>query len=202
MELLGLLLHEVRVVPGLGRQQLGVRGQRVVGVAEMPARQLAEGLVVDVAGGRHDHRRRHVVLLVVGPDRRVVQAPQGRGRADDLPPQRMLVEHRLGQVVVDQLRRRVLVERDLFEHDLALALEVGEQRPGQHVGHDRERLVEMLVQEARVDERVLLGGGGVELAAHLVERTGDIEGGVAPRAFEDEVLDQVGDAAEARVLVA
>ena len=49
----------------------------------------------------------------------------------------------------------------------------------------------MGVEEPRVDQGVLLGGGGVQLAAHLVEDAGDVPGGVIGRAFEDQVLDQV-----------
>jgi len=76
----------------------------------------------------------------------------------------VLPEDGLGEVVVDELGRRVLVERDLFEDDLTLGVEVGHERTHDHVGDHREGLVQVGVEEPRVDQRVLLGGGGVQLA--------------------------------------
>ncbi len=132
----------------------------------------------------------------------LVETVQGLGRADDLTAERVLAKDGLGQIVVDELRRGVLVERDLFEHDLALGLEVGHQGARHHVGHHGEGLVEVGVEEARVDQRVLLGGGRVQLAAHLVEDARDVPGRVVGRPLEDEVLDQMRDAGPGRVLVA
>ncbi len=122
-----------------------------------------------------------MLAVVVAHGRVVAQAAQRLGGADDLTSERVLPEHRLGEVVVDELRRRVFVERDLFEDDLALRVEVGHERSRDHVGHDGEGFVEMVVEEARVDERVLLGGRRVELAAHLVEDAGDVPRRVARR---------------------
>ena len=152
--------------------------------------------MVDVAAGRDDDRGVHVVLRRGRRDGGDVEGAQGLAVADDGAPERVLAEDGLGEVVVDELRRRVLVHGDLFEHDLALLVEVGERGPRDHVGDDLEGLVEVLVEEARVDERVLLGGGRVELAAHLVEDAGDVPGRVVVRALEDQVLDEVRDAAE------
>ena len=46
----------------------------------------------------------------------------------------------------------------------------------------------------REDDGVLARGGGVQLAAHLVEDLGDLERAVAARALEEQVLDEVRDA--------
>ena len=57
----------------------------------------------------------------------------------------MLAEHRLGEVVVDELRRRVFVHRHLFQDHLALGVQVGEGGPRDHLGKHGERPLEMLV---------------------------------------------------------
>ncbi len=61
-------------------------------------------------------------------------------RADHGPAERMVAEDRLGDQVVDELLRLVLVHRDLLEHDLALGVDLGEERRVDHVGHHVERL--------------------------------------------------------------
>ena len=64
-------------------------------------------------------------------------------------------EDRLGNEVVDELLRLVLVHRDLLEHDLALEVHLGEERRVDHVAHHVDRLVEVVVCDARVDGAVL-----------------------------------------------
>ena len=108
----------------------------------------------------------------------------------------MFAEDDFAEVVVDELGRRILVHGDLFEHDLALVIEVGEGRPREHLDDDLEGGVEVLVEKARVDQRVFLRGGRVGLAAHVVEDARDVPGAEAVGALEDEVLDEVRDAAE------
>ena len=142
--------------------------------AEVPRRQLHQAVVVDVAGGGDDDAGVHVVRVVVGAHHVRVDARQGLAVADDGPAQRVVAEHRLGEVVVDELGWRVLVHRHLFQHDLALLVEVDEGGPGHHLGDDGEGLVQVFVEEARVDHRVLLGRGRVRLAAHLVEDARDV----------------------------
>jgi hypothetical protein len=91
--------------------------------------------------------------------------------------------------------------RDLLEHHLALAVDVLERRREHHV-HDRvERALEVPVGNPRVDDRRLARRGSVELAAHLVEQLRDRAGGVARRALEEEVLDEVRHAGARRGLV-
>ena len=107
-------------------------------------------------------------------------------------------EDRLADQVVDELLRRVLVHRDLLEHDLALGVEVVEERREDHVAHHVERGLDVMLRDAAVDDGVLARGGGVQLAAHLVEDLGDLERAVAARALEEQVLDEVRDAGLAR----
>ena len=118
------------------------------------------------------------------------------------PAERMVAEDRLGDQVVHELLRRVLVHRDLLEHDLALGVELGERRREHHVAHHVDRRLEVVVGDARVDERVLARRRGVQLAAEAVEDLGDLERAEPLGALEEQVLDEVRDAGLARLLVA
>ena len=106
----------------------------------------------------------------------------------------MRAEDRFADQVVDELLRRVLVHRDLLEHDLPLGVEVVEERREDHVAHHVERRLDVILGDAPVDDGVLAGGGRVQLAAHPVEDLGDLERAVAARALEEQVLDEVRDA--------
>ena len=75
-----------------------------------------------------------------------------------------------------ELLRRVLVHRDLLEDDLTLGVDVVEARREHHVAHHVDRRCEVLVRHARVDDRVLAGGRGVQLAAQAVEDLRDLLG--------------------------
>ena len=106
-------------------------------------------------------------------------------------PERMASEDRLREQIVNELLGRVLVHRDLLEHDVALGVEVGECRREHHVGHQVERGLHLCIRDARVDHRVLARGGGVQFPAETVEDLGDLLCGVGARALEEEVLDEV-----------
>ena len=103
---------------------------------------------------------------------------------------------------MDEVLRVVVDHRDLLEHDLALRVDVGERRREDHVRHHVERDVEVVVGDARVDDGRLARGGRVELAAHRVEELGDLDGVVAFRPLEEQVLDEVRDAGLGDGLVA
>ena len=123
-------------------------------------------------------------------------------RADHRPAERVVAEHRLREEVVHELLRRVLVHRDLLEHDLALGVELGERRREDHVRHHVERRREVRVGNACVDDRVLARGRRVELAAEPVEDLGDVLRAVARRALEEQVLEEMRDACPLLLLVA
>ena len=136
--------------------------------------KLDEPLVLEVPGrGEHDVTG-HVHRAVVGGDRLLVDAGDHLGRADDRPPERVVAEDGLGEQVVDELARRVVDHRDLLEDDLALGLELFEDRLEDHLGHHVECRLELLVGDARVDDGVLAARGRVQLAAERVEGLGDL----------------------------
>ena len=88
-------------------------------------------------------------------------------------------EDGLREEIVNELLRSVFVHRDLLEHHLALGVKIRERRREDHVGDHAQRLLHMVVGDARVDHRVLAGRRGVQLAAEAVEDLGDFLRGVA-----------------------
>ena len=95
-------------------------------------------------------------------------------RADHGPAERVVAEDRLGEEVVDELLRRVLVHRDLLEHDLPLGVELGERGREDHVGHHVERASRGARRARGRRPRVLPRGGRVQLAAEAVEDLRDL----------------------------
>ena len=105
----------------------------------------------------------------------------------------MAAEDRLRDDVVDEILRVVVDHRDLLEHDLPLGVDLDERRVVDHADDHVERRLEPVVGDARVDERRLPRGGGVQLAAEPVEDLRDLLRRVCAGALEEQVLDEVGD---------
>ena len=74
------------------------------------------------------------------------------GATDHGPTERVRPEDGLGREVVDEVLRIVVHHRDLLEHDLALAVDLLERRSEDHVGHNVERELDLVVGDARVDD--------------------------------------------------
>ena len=104
---------------------------------------------------------------------------------------------------MDAVLGLVLVHRDLLEHDLALGVDLilGQRRRQQHLRHQVEGLVGVLVEKAGVKVRRLLAGGRVGGRAHAVEELGDLDRRVALGSLEQQVLEEVRDAGLSRRLV-
>ena len=68
--------------------------------------------------------------------------------------------------------------------------------------HHVDRGLQVVVGDARVDDRVLAGRGRVQLAAERVEDLGDLLRAVRARSLEEQVLDEVRDAGLRVALVA
>ena len=144
----------------------------------------------------------HVHLRVVAGDRVARDRRDHLGGADHRPPERMVAEHGLGDQVVHELLRRVVVHRDLLEHDLALGVQLGERGREHHLAHHVHRRLEVVIGDARVDERVLARCRGVQLAAQPVEDLGDLQRAVPLGSLEQQVLDEVRHPRFVRLLVA
>ncbi len=160
--------------------------------------------VVDVAGDGHDHVAGRVVAAVEAVDLRARHRGDRRLGAGDRPTERGVAPCLVGEEVVDDVVGVVVVHRDLVEDHVALGLDVGlgDRRGGHHVAQHVDRGGEVLVEDPRVEDGVLLGGEGVELPAHRVERDRDLHRGPLGGALEEQVLEEVRAAVQGRGLVA
>ena len=103
----------------------------------------------------------------------------------------MGAEHGLCEVVVHHVLRGILVHGYLLQHDLALAVQIGERGVEQHVHHHLHGARQVLVKETRVHHHVLARGGRVEFASHGVEDLSDLLGRMGARTLEQQVLYEV-----------
>ena len=198
--LLGVLAQEPHAAQRAGVGERGRRGDRRQGRARaLDARalhELDERVVVDRAGRGDDDVARHVAGVVEGGQAARRRAGDDLGTADDRAAQRVAPEDGLAQDVEHLVLGVVLVHGDLLEDDLALLVELArvEARAPDHVGHHVEGLLEVDVEDARVDRRGLLARPGVELGPHRVEELVDLQRRVAGAAAEEHVLDEVRQA--------
>ena len=153
--------------------------------------------VLEIAGGRHDHVRRHVRAAEI-----VAQRVAGEGldrllRAEDGPAERMPFPEMLREELVHEIVGRVLDHLDLFEDHLLLAADFFLDKRRAH--HDVRQQVDgerqVLVEHFDVVAGVLLRGERVELSADRVDRLRDVFGRPGVGAFEEHVLDEMRDAA-------
>ena len=158
--------------------------------------------MVDASRRRHDDVVGPVAPAVEGRERAPGDGGDHLRRAEDGAPERVASEDRVRDKVEDQLLRRVLDHGDLLEDHLPFRVDVGEGRGEDHVGHDVERGLEVLVEDARVHDGVVAGRRRVQLAAERVEDLRHLERRVGGRALEEQVLEEVADAGVRIVLVA
>ena len=142
-------------------------GTGVRRVDERGFQQLAHPIVIEVSDRDHHEIRRDVGLREIVAQRFLIEGADARRRAENRPPERMVVPETLGEQLVDQVVGRVLDHLDLFEDDLLLALDVfvQEQRVGDQVRQDLDRQRQMLVEHLQVIAGVFLRRKGVDLAA-------------------------------------
>ena len=157
--------------------------------------------MLEAAGGGDDDVGAHVAGLVVGGDVGDRNRADHLGGAEDATAERGVSVDRVGEDVMDAIGGLVLVHRDLLDHHLALGVDVGEGRLQEHLGEQIERLLGVLVEEARVELRRLLARGRVGGGPEGVEVLGDLDRRVALGALEQQVLEEVRDAGLSRRLV-
>ena len=102
-----------------------------------------------------------------------------------------------------QLGRVVGVHGDLVQDHGALGVHIlrRDQRVSDHVGEHVEGELGVTVQHASVEAGVLLGRVRVELAAHGLDRGRDLLRGATRSSLEEQVLQEVRGAMQARRLV-
>jgi hypothetical protein len=130
--------------------------------------------VVEIPGGGDHDVARRVRPAVVAGERAAADRGDDLGSADDRATKRMVGEDGLREEVVYELLRRVLVHRNLLEHDVSLLVDLGERGREDHVRHHLERRLDVMVGDARVHDRVLARSRCVELGAHRIERLRDL----------------------------
>ncbi len=160
-------------------------------------------VVLDEPGGRHHIRRRAVPL---GEERADVRCRESLDRVEaarGLAAEWVLGEERLEDERVHPVLGRVLVHVELFEDDLPLGLDVvvTERRLGEHVSQQVDAELDMAARQPRDVRGVLLRGEGVHVAADAVDRLGDVASRASVRALEEQVLEEVRDAAQRLGLV-
>jgi len=116
--------------------------------------------------------------------------------AEDIVGERVAAEDHLLEVVVDEFGRRVLVEVDLFDDHILLFLNfvLGKGGVEEDVAEKLQAALEVLRESRGIDAGLLLGSEGVELATNAVDAVADVVGAAVFGAFEDRMLDEVGDA--------
>ena len=154
MVLLGVLPWKRRLGGGGVTSGGRTRGPRVGGSCTFRCARSSSrtsSLCSRLPGRGDDDVAGHVHRAVVRRERAPRDGRDHLARPDHRPSERVVAEDGLREEVVDELLRRVLVHRDLLEHDLALGVELGERRREDHVGHHVDRRLEVRVRHARVD---------------------------------------------------
>src|ERR1017187_4374019 len=163
-----------------------------------------EGVVMEVAGGGKDHVARGKAVGVIVEDGGPGEGGDSLDRAQDGAAEGVTLPEVLGKGFVDEIVGIILVHLDFFEDDAPLAGDVlwGEGGVEQEVGEKVKRWSNIFIQHFDIEADSLLPGEGVEVAADGVGFAGELLGGARGGAFEDHVLDEVGDAIQVERLVA
>ena len=158
--------------------------------------QAADDVVVQSPGGGDDELVRAVVAAVVVPDGVAGDGADGVRGAADRAAQRVGAQHGGHEVFVGDVGGVVAVHGDFLEDDVAFLLHLLRVKhgAGDHVGDDVDRHGQVGVQHAGEVAGAFLRRGGVGFAAHLVKGRGDLQGGAALGALEQQVLQEVGGA--------
>src|SRR5579885_1436753 len=179
--------RSVRANPRHGRRPGAARGERARdGAAKRVAR--------DAAAHGEDHVRRYEAPGEKRAHRRRRDRPHARDRPADRVAERLADEAPPGLLV--QVVGGILVTAADLVHHHALLLGEAVGRHGaveELLGEQRERVLDVLVEDLEVDRDVLVARVGIVLAAELA-RAAVERGLVAPtRALEAHVLGQVRD---------
>ena len=196
----GLLLHHHPGHIGGGpRSGVGPRLQ----AGKAPGQFRGVGVGKAARQGHHDAVG-PVVGALVRPQPRPVHLVQGGLSSQDGPGQGGALESRPGQPLSAEILRVVLVHADLLQDHPPLGLHVGVVEPGveEHVAQDVRRPGQVGVQHPGIEAGALLGGEGVDLAAHGVHLLRQLGGGAAPGSLEEHVLDEMGRPVLPRALMA
>jgi hypothetical protein len=183
--------------------RLGQRGLAGRQRGEVPLGGRRHRRMVDRAGGDQDRVGRAVVAREVAAHVVVGEATHVVGRPDDALGQRVILEQEAARDVgaVDLGAALVVVLGQLLEDELALQLEVGEQRPREQLAEELDAALQRAGHQRDLEQRVVAAGLGVERAAQRLEGEVDVvRRRVALGAAEQHVLHEVAEPVVLRAL--
>ena len=110
----------------------------------------------------------------------------------------MAFEQRRREAAMRNVVGRVVVHRQFLEDHLALAVHivVAQRRPSEHVAKQFDAERRMTRRQPAVVRGVLLGREGIEVATATIDPTRQLLCGARVGALEQQVLEEVADAAE------
>ena len=160
--------------------------------------------MVELSGGGEDHVAAAEALSVVAEESVLVEGGDGFGGAENGLAEGLVFPEVLGEELVDEDVGVVFVDFDLLKDDATLTLNVWVSEGGveDQVGEDVEGDGDVVVEGLDAEADGFLAGVGVEVAADGVHFTGDVLGGAGAGAFEEHVLDEMGDAVGGGFLIA
>src|SRR5208283_4039860 len=173
-------------------------------VLEVLDHEIDEMVVVEMSGGGYDDVARGEAVGVGFEHSLALELLHGFFGSQDRLAQGVVLPEIMSEDFVDEVVGIVLVHFDLFEDDAAFAGYVlgGECGMKHQVGENLKRNWNVFVEHLDAEADALFGGEGVHVAADAVDLAGNLLGGAVLGAFEDHVLDEVGDAVDLRGLVA
>ena len=106
-------------------------------------------------------------------------------------------------MIVDDVVGQVARLAQLLQHDILLAGEVAsvEMRLADEIGDQLDAEFEMFAEQPGLEGGLVARRIGVEIAADILDRLGDLARVAATGALEHHMLEQVGEAVGARLLV-
>ena len=158
--------------------------------------QRGEQLIVVHVSRRGDHAVSPVVAAAVQDLQILGREGDERFRgAEDGVPVGMLRPERLRMQLEHEVVRRVGDPADLLQNHIALGLQVAraQQRPTHQVGEDLDRQRQIGVEHMSLIAGVVAAGEGIQSPAPDLQPQRELLGGPALGAFEDHVLQQMGD---------
>ncbi len=179
-----------------GRSGVILERARGAEIAEFALDKVQNFLVRDVARGGDDEMIGREPVAESLDQMFAIEGANGFRRAQNGAAERMLGPKAARKNIVKLILGIVQVHLDFFEDDLAFffyvfGIEFGaENEIGDDVKGDRQ----MLVENFGVEADLLFRGERVEHAADGIHFAGDGFGGAALGAFEDHVLDEMGEA--------
>ena len=152
---------------------------------------------IDLAARRQDQPPRH--QLVADPVEAIVArgGAQGLGAAENRAAQRLPVERRFEQMIVNQVVGRIDDLAELGQDHVLLALEMllADVRRADQVGDQFREERGIPGQGAPVEDGLVARGPGVDRPADILDRLGQSARVARPRALEHHMLDEMREAA-------